>query len=406
MKLVNLFEIKYKNMLESEINIAENDYGFQWMALKELDEEAEIQLRPRIRPPERDWNYDEEQKIDSGLVVLDFFNQKYRMIEALGYFLFQKDGNLYFLVPQKNEWDKYCIVKYSVVEKEKTYSPVFNVECCPTDFYERKLHVTSKYIIVGVCIENNYRKIQILDKMLNKIFVYQMKRNRSLKFFYVTEECIYIGEAQEVERHVTAIKLDSFDIIEKRIEPFFDYQSEVNPIMYSSMTLGDKLCLSYTENVNGKWYETRKIINADLEIEQQYCFVQPLESRFLTADTDTAESLELWFMRTAEGLKIFYTLVDCMTGQNLWELNLGVAGYDTAGWGIKPEFWKDYIVFSAFEKGKKGNGVLVINRTNGQVEFYKKVKGDIRKIIPREDGVYIQSVSSRKYTYYYKLLES
>ena len=327
------------------------------------------------------------------------------MIEALGYFLFQKDRNLYFLVPQKNECDKYCIVKYSVVDKEKTYSPVFSVECCPTDFYERKLHVTSKYIIVGICKENDYREIRILDKMLNKVFVYQMKRNRSLEFFYVTEECIYIGEAQEIERHVTGIKLDSFDIIEKRIEPFFGYQSEANPIMYSSITVGDKLCLCYTENVNGKWYETRKIINADLEIEQQYCFAQPLENRFLTADTDTAESLELWFLRTTEGLKIFYTLVDCMTGQNLWEINLGAAGYDTAGWGIKPEFWKDYIIFSAFEKGKKGNGVLVINRTNGQVEFYKKVKGDIRKIIPRKDGVYIQSVSSRKYTYYYKLIE-
>ena len=77
MKLANLFELKYKNMLESEFNIAENDYGFQWMALKEVDEESEIQIRPRIRPPERDWNYDEEQKIDSGLVVLDFFNLEY-----------------------------------------------------------------------------------------------------------------------------------------------------------------------------------------------------------------------------------------------------------------------------------------------------------------------------------------
>lgn len=405
MKIVYLFELKYRNEMESSIMISNINQGFQLVALKDLSKDSYIQLRPTICYPQKNWNYDEEEKTYYGLMKMDFKTENYEMVMNSGILLFSENEYLYFRVPGE-EVSEFKIARYQINTQQIIYSESFPRNRHITYFAEKQVFYTENYIVLEIEKQDCADEYHILDKQLNKVFVYQMKSSRSLSFFYVAEECIYIGESQEVKRYVTSIKLDGFDIIEKRIEPFFDYQSEVNPIMYSSMTLGDKLCLSYTENVNGKWYETRKIINADLEIEQQYCFVQPLESRFLTADTDTAESLELWFMRTAEGLKIFYTLVDCMTGQNLWELNLGAAGYDTAGWGIKPEFWKDYIVFSAFEKGKKGNGVLVINRTNGQVEFYKKVKGDIRKIIPREDGVYIQSVSSRKYTYYYKLLES
>lgn len=405
MKLVNLFELKYSNEMDSSIVISDIDQGFQLVALKNLSEDADIQLQPIICYPQKNWNYDEEEKTYYGLMKMDFKTGSYEMVMNDGILLFSENKYLYFRVPGE-KISEFKIVRHHISTEQCIYSELFPRHRYITYFAEKHVFYTKKYIVLKIEKQDFADEYHILDKHLNKAFVYQMKQNCSLNFFYVTEECIYIGESQEIERYVTAIKLDSFDIKEKRIEPFFDYQSEEDPIMYSSTTVGDKLCLSHTENINGKWYETRKIINADLEIEQQYCFVQPLESRFLTADTDTAESLELWFMRTAEGLKIFYTLVDCMTGQNLWELNLGAAGYDTAGWGIKPEFWKDYIVFSAFEKGKKGNGVLVINRTNGQVEFYKKVKDDIRKIIPREDGVYIQSVSSRKYTYYYKLLES
>lgn len=377
------------------------------MSLKGLPENSPMAMQPRLYYPEPKWNYDESEDINFGLMLFDFEKENYRIILDTGSFTLEENEYLYFVVSNndKNRSREYKIARYQKTTGQLVYSEAFFMNRSIEYFEEKQIFCTSKYIIIEVeqngCAEEYY----IFDKNLNKVFMYQMKKEYSLNFLYVTERGIYVGMENRGERYITTIKFDNFTIIEKPIKTFLTDQSNNESITYSETVVNGNVCLSYDKYVNEAWYDTRKIVNIDLEIEQQYCFVQPVETRFLATAEDAPHGIELWIMRTSAGLKVEYKLIDYMSGQILWATNLGSLGYDTAGWGIQPVFWKDKIIFSGFEKGKKGNGILVLSRATGQVELFKRLKGNIKKMIPRKDGVYIQCESKVKYTYYYKLCD-
>lgn len=336
------------------------------------------------------------------LLYIDSSNHIYDEYKGYYFPIYFRQDAIFLLKDRVNNEREYYIIQYNLKSREIYRSEYFEVNSLITSFVEYAFHFGENYLLVNFSKEDGTEQTcRIFNEKLELIAEEKAKKDESFRDIYSLKDTFIIEKVDAQKTQLAAVSVKDNCVCQKNIRTIDNERD---------LLAGQNLIFLSMCDVNGaKSNETFYVLDNNLEIVQQYCYLESAENRLLAVSEDDTQILKLKFVRTSNGIKTVYVLSDWKSGQELWEINLSQAGYDTSGWGIKPIIWKNKIIFSGFRKNSNSKGVLVLDQRDGSVLFYKGLKGYIRKMEAREDGVYIHCIGNWKNGYYnhyyYKLVD-
>lgn len=378
-----LLEIKVPIIWFSEFEMISDNLGMQYI---------------RIEKESENLKRNDEQFADSGLYLFDFAQEKYQRVASKGRFIFSKGEYLYFVVEDKRDLNQYRFLRYDYVSKDKKYSDTFYLEDGRTleSFIKKLLYIGTKYIVFLLLSRNSW-ECKVLNLELEKITKFPFENSEVL---FVTDENIFFYEEIDTEMILSSFDFEKNIIIKKSLD-------ELN-LQYCVECKIDNRLMLYENEWNGACWEG-KIKLVDKKLNTVFEKKRKLSNeRYLLGYAEDKKQL-LWWSRgqsKCSGISGQCILTELETWGDIWTSDIGKEGFD-ALLAMKVVFWENKIIFSSFRHNDRSNGILILDRNTGKVDSFKDMPGNVRKIIPRKDSIYIHCVAgeTEEKHYYYKLTE-